>query len=192
MWNYSRMSSSQDEFDDEFVDLTVPVHTAKNNKYKRIGIEVDVTSIKGKKLWINHYKLISLCSDALQTNASSCLELKTGLLRDIKTKSDELRKETVTVDKHKLMLQNLIKLDRGELSPTDENFAAATEIAKTHGAKAMDHVTEEVETAQKRVDAARNAVIKMRSQLQAIATTSKSTTTTGADIYMKNNRYVRV
>ena len=96
--------------------------------------------------------------------------MKTGLLRDIKTKSDELRKETVTVDKHKLMLQNLIKLDRGELPPNDENFAAATEIAKTHGAKAMDHVTEEVETAQKRVDAARNAVIKMRSQLQAIAT----------------------
>ena len=42
------MASLNEEFDDEFVDLTIPVHTANTNKLKRIGIEVDVTSIKGK------------------------------------------------------------------------------------------------------------------------------------------------
>ena len=36
-----------EEFDDEFADLTIPTHTANSNKLKRIGIEVDVTSIKG-------------------------------------------------------------------------------------------------------------------------------------------------
>ena len=40
-------SVNGDEYDDEFADLTIPVHTANTNKLKRIGIEVDVTSIKG-------------------------------------------------------------------------------------------------------------------------------------------------
>ena len=90
------------------------------------------------------------------------------------------------------MIQNLIKLDRGELAPTDEHFAATTAMAKKYGAKATDNVTEESETAQKRVDAARAAVIKMRSQLQAVATTSKTTNASGSDIYMKNNRSVMI
>ena len=36
-----------EEFDDEFADLALPTHTSSNNKNKRIGIEVDVTNIKG-------------------------------------------------------------------------------------------------------------------------------------------------
>ena len=42
------MASTNDDFDDEFADLTIPTHTANSNKLKRIGIEVDVTTIKGK------------------------------------------------------------------------------------------------------------------------------------------------
>ena len=127
-------------------------------------------------------------SDELQTKASSCTELKNGLLRDIKNKSEELRKETVRSEGLTLMIQNLVKLDRGDLPSTDPNFAATTAKAKQHGAKAITEVTEENETALKKIDAARAAVIKMRSQLQAISNTSKSSLTTGNDIFMKNNR----
>ena len=88
------------------------------------------------------------------------------------------------------MIENLIKLDRGELLPSDPNFTAATELAKKHGAKAISHVTEENEAAQKRVDLARASVIKMRGQLQAIATTSKSNALHGNDVFIKNNRYL--
>ena len=49
-----------DEFDDEFADLTIPVHTANTNKLKRIGIEVDVTTIKGKIHYDNSHKKLLL------------------------------------------------------------------------------------------------------------------------------------
>ena len=109
-------------------------------------------------------------------------------MRDIKNKSEELRKETVRSEELTLMIQNLVKLDRGDLPATDPNFTATTEKAKLHGAKAITEVTEENETAQKKIENARAAVIKMRSQLQAISNTSKSSLTTGNDIFMKNNR----
>ena len=118
--------------------------------------------------------------------------MKTGLLRDIKNKSDELRNETVKVEGHTLMLQNLVKLDRGELPTNDTNFDATTEMAKKWGAKATQQVTEDLETAQKKVDAARAAVIKMRGQLQVISQTTKSNTTTGNDVFMKANRSVHI
>ena len=86
------------------------------------------------------------------------------------------------------MLQNLVKLDRGELPATDPNFAATADMAKQFGAKAITNATEDRDGAQKRVDSSRAAVIKMRSQLQAISNTSKSSLTTGNDIFMKNNR----
>ena len=86
------------------------------------------------------------------------------------------------------MIENLVKLDRGELSPTDPSFTEATELAKKHGCKAISHMTEENEAAQKRVELARASVIKMRGQLQAIATTSKSNALHGNDVLMKNNR----
>ena len=44
---YYRMSIPE-EFDDEFVDIAMPTHSTSTNKNKRIGIEVDVTNIKGK------------------------------------------------------------------------------------------------------------------------------------------------
>ena len=88
------------------------------------------------------------------------------------------------------MLQNLVKLDRGELSPTDPQFDETTKVAKTHGAKATEYIKNESEAAQKRVDAARAAVIKMRGQLQVISQTTKSNTTTGNDVFMKANRFV--
>ena len=131
---------------------------------------------------------LKILSDELQTKASSCTELKNGLLRDIKNKSEELRKETVRSEDLTLMIQNLVKLDRGDLPSTDPNFAKTTEKAKQHGAKAITEVTEENEAAQKKIESARAAVIKMRSQLQAISNTSKSSLSTGNDIFMKNNR----
>ena len=39
--------SLNEEFDDEFADIALPTHSTSTNKYKRIGIEVDVTNIKG-------------------------------------------------------------------------------------------------------------------------------------------------
>ena len=198
-----------DEFDDEFADLTIPVHAANSNKLKRIGIEVDVTSIKGimtvifryyTSLYRIEFRFVKsmkkffhfFVSDELQTKASSCTELKTGLLRDIKNKSEELRKETAKCEGHALMLQNLIKLDRGELPTTDPHFQETTEMAKTHGAKATQVVTEQNEAAQKKVDLSRASVIKMRGQLQVISQTTKSNTTTGNDVFMKANRFVKI
>ena len=61
-------------------------------------------------------------------------------------------------------------------------------MAKKFGAKAITNATEDRDEAQKRVDSSRAAVIKMRSQLQAISNTSKSSLSTGNDIFMKNNR----
>ena len=86
------------------------------------------------------------------------------------------------------MLQNLVKLDRGELPPTDEHFNTTVETAKKHGSQAIDKVKEEHESAQKRVDNSRASVIKMRNQLQAISNTTKSVMNTGNDVFMKNNR----
>ena len=86
------------------------------------------------------------------------------------------------------MLQNLVKLDRGELAATDEHFQATTEMAKLHGAKAIEYVTNENEAAQKKIELSRASVIKMRNQLQAISNTSKSALTTGNDVFMKANR----
>ena len=114
--------------------------------------------------------------------------MKTGLLRDIKNKSEELRKETVKSEEHALMLQNLVKLDRGELAATDEHFQATTEMAKLHGSKAIEHVTGENDAAQKKIESSRASVIKMRNQLQAISNTSKSSLTTGNDVFLKANR----
>ena len=55
---YYRMSL-QEEFDDEFVDIAMPTHSTSTNKFKRIGIEVDVTSIKGE-----------LCLDFVSQNST--------------------------------------------------------------------------------------------------------------------------
>ena len=44
------LNYTEEEFDDEFADLAIPTHTANTNKLKRIGIEVDVTTIKGKEI----------------------------------------------------------------------------------------------------------------------------------------------
>ena len=99
-----------------------------------------------------------------------------------------MRKETANAQNHATMIENLVKLDRGELAPSDAQFTEATDLAKKYGSKAISHVTEEHETAQKRVELARASVIKMRGQLQAIATTSKSNALHGNDVFMKNNR----